>query len=69
MTNPNPIRLPKLHLQGVRPSDTAVQRAMDNNPGLGQLQAYRMVQAQQALKVAATPRYFGAVEARRHMGA
>lgn len=57
---------------GKRPNAERVRKLMEENPGLGEMQAYRQEQQRMAIeasfRTAEGRRYWAAREARRHMG-
>lgn len=66
-------RPPRLRdIAGTRPNADRVRQLMEENPGLGELQAYRMEQQRMAIvasmRTAEGRRYWGAREARRQEG-
>lgn len=68
-----PIRPPRLRdIAGTRPNADRVRQLMEENPGLGEMQAYRMEQQRMAIVASMRStegrRYWAAREARRHEG-
>lgn len=59
-------------LAGTRPNADRVRQLMEENPGLGELQAYRMEQQRMAIvssmRTTEGRRYLASQEARRHEG-
>lgn len=68
-----PVHTPRLRdVAGKRPSPERVRQLVEENPGLGEMQAYRQEQQRLAIQAsfrsAEGRRYWAMREARRHMG-